>query len=156
MAVLLVMFMLTVEVTTGVQAINVSAASTQSVKSKAKKAYKNYVRKNLSSTVSYPDSRYKFYDINRDGRPEMFFSYRSGVRGGYKIYTYKKGKIIKMLDVEGAGAVYRNTRKKQIYISFSSGAANSWFTCYKMKNKKLVQVRKYYSASDFQGTLLGI
>lgn len=150
------MFMLAAEVTTGVQTINISAASTQSVKSKAKKAYKNYVQKYLSSTVSYPDSRYKFYDINRDGIPEMFFNYRSGVRGGYKIYTYKKGKIIKMLDVGGAGAVYRNTRKKQICISFSSGAASSWFTCYKMKNKKLIKIRKYYDISDFRGTLLGI
>ena len=68
--------------------------------------------------------------------------------------TYKKGKVIKMLDVTGAGGIYRNAQKKQIYISFSNGAANSWFTCYKMKGKKLVKVRKYRSSSGFKGTLI--
>ena len=113
-AVLLLMFILAVEVTTVSQKVNVSAASTRSTQSKAKKAYKNYAQKYLLSSVSYPYGTYKLYDINRDGIPEMFFTYMAGVRGGYKVYTYKKGKIIKMLDVTGAGGLYRNAKKKQI------------------------------------------
>lgn len=152
-AVLLAMFILAAEITTVMQEENVSAASIESTASSAKKAYKNYVWKYLSSSTDYPGSRYKFYDINRDGIPEMLFSYASGVRCGYKIYTYKKGKIIKMLDEIGAGGIYRNAKKKEIYISFSSGAADNWVIFYKMKNKKLVQTQKYHNrdSSQFQG-----
>lgn len=151
-AVLLIMFILAVEVTTVSQGVNVSAASSRSTQSKAKKAYKNYAQKYLLSSVSYPYGTYKLYDINRDGISEMFFTYMSGVRGGYKIYTYKKGKIIKMLDVTGAGGLYRNAKKKQICISFSNGAADSWATSYKMKGQKLVPVQKYHDISGFKGT----
>lgn len=151
-AVLLIMFILAVEVTTVSQEVNVSAASIRSTQIKAKKAYRNYARKYLLSSVSYPYGTYKLYDINRDGIPEMFFTYMAGVRGGYKIYTYKKGKIIKMLDTTGAGGLYRNAQKKQICISFSNGAADSWATSYKMQGKKLVPVRNYRSISGFKGT----
>lgn len=152
-AVLLIVLILAVELTAVSQEVNVSAAGTKTVKNKAKKAYKSYARRYLSSS-SYPYGSSKLYDINRDGIPEMLFNYMAGVRSGYKIYTYKKGKVIKMLDATGAGGIYRNAQKKQIYISFSNGAANSWFTCYKMKGKKLVKVRKYRSSSGFKGTLI--
>ena len=151
-AVLLILLMLAGEATTVMRQVDVSAASIRSTQAKAKKAYKSYVRKYLSSHVSYPYGSYKLYDINRDGISEMFFTYMAGVRGGYKVYTYKKGKIIKMLDVTGAGGLYRNAQKKQICISFSNGAADSWATSYKMKGKKLVPVRKYRSISGFKGT----
>ena len=51
-AVLLIMFILAVEVTTVSQGVNVSAASSRSTQSKAKKAYKNYAQKYLLSSVS--------------------------------------------------------------------------------------------------------
>ena len=92
----------------------------------------------------------KLYDINRDGVSEMIFTYMSGVRGGYKIYTYKKGKIIKILDVKGATGIYRKAKKKQICISFSSGASSSHSTSYKMKGQKLIKVRDYQGFSGFQ------
>ena len=118
-AVLLIVLILAVELTAVSQEVNVSAASTKTVKNKAKKAYKSYARRYLSSS-SYPYGSSKLYDINRDGIPEMLFNYMAGVRSGYKIYTYKKGKVIKMLDVTGAGGIYRNAQKKQIYIVFQS------------------------------------
>lgn len=134
--------------------MDVSAASAGTTQTKVKRAYKNYVRKYLSSHASYPYGTYSLYDINRDGVSEMVFTYMSGVRGGYKIYTYKKGKIIKMLDVKGAGGIRRNARKKQICISFSNGASDSWATCYKMKGQKLIRVRKYHSISEFKGPMI--
>ena len=61
---------------------------------KARNAYKRYVRNYLSSKKRFPYHQYRFRDINNDGVSEMFYSYASGVRTTYKIYTYKKGKII--------------------------------------------------------------
>ena len=153
-AVLFAMFILTAEVASVMQQVDVSAASVRTVQNNAKKAYKSYVRKYLKPSAGYPYGKYKLYDINRDGIPEMFFTYATGVRCGYKIYTYKKGKIIKMLDVTGASGIYRNAKKKQICICFSGGAADNWFIYYKMKNKKLVHARKYHNISKLGGSPL--
>ncbi len=146
--ILLVMLILITETTTVVQRVDVSAAGTKSIKNNAKKAYKNYVRKYLPSSAGYPYGMYKLYDINRDGIPEMLFAYQAGVRSAYKIYTYKKGKIIKMLDVtEGGSGLYRVKGKKYIVIHTSGGAADGAFTCYKMQGKKLVKVSEYRNVS---------
>lgn len=116
--ILLIVLILTVEITTISQEVYVSAASTRATQAKAKKAYKNYVQKYLSSRASYPYGSYKLYDVNRDGISEMFFTYMAGVRGGYEVYTYKKGKIIKMLDTKGAGGLYSNAQKKRFVFLF--------------------------------------
>ncbi len=109
------------------------------------KAYASYVKKKLSSTSKYPYGDYTLYDINRDGIPEMFFEYMAGVRSGFKIYTYKKGKVKALKSATGISRIYYNSRKKQICILSSSGAANNQYTTYKMQGRKLKRVSVYES-----------
>lgn len=60
--------------------------------SRAKRAYSSYYKKNLTER-KYPGRYKKLYDINQDGVPEMILSYMSGVRNGYKIYTYRSESV---------------------------------------------------------------
>ncbi len=107
------------------------------------RAYKKYLVKYLSSKKRYPGRRAVVCDINGDGIYEMFFSYNSGVRSTYKIYTYKKGKIIKMGEFSGCNFITYNTNKKQICVIGSNGASHSIQTCYKMVSTKLKKIAKY-------------
>lgn len=114
-------------------------------KKAVKKAYASYVKKKLSSTSKYPYGDYTLYDINRDGIPEMFFEYMAGVRSGFKIYTYRKGKVKALKSTTGISCIYCNSRKKQICILYSSGAANNQYIAYKMQGRKLRRVSVYES-----------
>ncbi len=111
------------------------------------KAYRRYINKYLSSNKKYPSHKAVVCDINVDGIYEMFFSYNSGVRSAYKIYTYKKGKIIKMGDFSGCNFITYNTNKKQICVIGSAGADHSIQTCYKMIFSKLKKIAEYESIS---------
>lgn len=118
---------------------------------KARNAYKRYVKNYLSSRKRFPGHRYKLCDINNDSIPEMFFSYAKGVRAAYKIYTYKKGKIIKKGDFSGCNFITYNRSSKQICVIGSGGASHSILTCYKMVSSKLKQTSEYECISDYSG-----
>lgn len=115
------------------------------------KAYRRYINKYLSSNKKYPSHKAVVCDINSDGIYEMFFSYNSGVRSAYKIYTYKKGKIIKMGDFSGCNFIAYNIYKKQICVIGSNGASHSIETCYKMVSTRLKRIAKYECISDYSG-----
>ncbi len=115
------------------------------------KAYRRYISKYLSSNKKYPSHKTVVCDINGDGIYEMFFSYTSGVRVAYKIYTYKKGKIIKMKELNGCNDIFCNQYSKQICVESSNGASHSIETCYKMIATRLKQVAKYECISDYSG-----
>lgn len=119
---------------------------------RVKNAYKRYVRNYLSSKKRFPYHRYRFRDINNDGVSEMFYSYAGGARTTYKIYTYKKGKIIKMKELDGCNEIVYNKNSKQICVIASNGASDSVQTCYKMISTRLKQVAKYECISDYSGS----
>ena len=81
-----------------------------------KRAYEKYATKKLLSNSKYPNGAYTLYDINRDGVPEMFFEYMSGARSVFKIYTYKKKKVVSVKSSTGISCIYYNSGKKQICI----------------------------------------
>ena len=122
-------------------------------KATVKKAYAAYVKRNLSSSSKYPYGDYAVYDINKDGIPEMFFEYMAGTRSGFKIYTYKNGKVSGMKSFIGVSRIYYNGKKKQICVLTSGGAADNQYTCYKMKGKKLVALSKYESVMEHYGNI---
>ena len=107
--------------------------------------------KKLLSNSKYPYGAYTLYDINRDGVPEMFFEYMSGARSGFKIYTYKKKKVVSVKSSTGISCIYYNSGKKQICILTSSGASDNTYTCYKLSGKKLKKVVQYKSVSSGSG-----
>ncbi len=147
-------------ISTGKGTVTIKAAGNSSYKAatirvkitvsdkKVKNAYKSYVKKHLSSKKKFPSGRYELYDINGDSIPEMFFSYSSGGRRTYKIYTYKKGKIIKIGDLSGCTDIFYNKKKKQICVQSSKSDAEDIFTCYEMGAKKLRQVSIYRHVSE--------
>ena len=124
-----------------------SALAAKPSKTTVKSAYRTYVAKNLSSSQKYPYGDYTFYDINGDGIPELFFEYLSGVRSGFKIYTYKNRKVFHMKSTVGVSRIYYSKSKKRICILTSGGAADNTYTCYKMNNGKLRKVSQYKSVS---------
>lgn len=111
------------------------------------KAYRRYINKYLSSNKKYPEHRAVVCDINGDGIYEMFFLYNSGIGYTCKIYTYKKGKIIKMKELNGCTNMCYNKKGKQICCSFPNGASHTIFGCYKMTSTRLKQVAKYEAIS---------
>lgn len=123
--------------------------------SRAKKAYTSYYKKNLTER-KYPDRYKKLYDINQDGVPEMILSYMSGVRYGYKIYTYRNGKVKCLKTFIGGCGIYYKKSKKYIAVMQSGGAADNMITIYKMKGGKLKKVVAYRSKSFYTGNNLQI
>lgn len=115
------------------------------------KAYTRYINKYLSSKKKYPGRRAVVCDINGDGIYEMFFSYNSGVRSTYKIYTYKKRKIIKMEELSGVNEIVYSRSRKQICVIASNSSSHSILTCYKMVSNKLKQASEYESISNYSG-----
>lgn len=115
------------------------------------RAYSRYIDKYLSSKRKYPGHRAVACDINGDGIYEMFYSYSGGARTTYKIYTYKKGKIIKMKELNGCNGIFCDQYSKQICVESSNGASHSIETCYKMISTRLKQVAKYECISDYSG-----
>ncbi|MCM1181364.1 MAG: hypothetical protein NC347_13995 [Clostridium sp.] len=117
---------------------------------KVKKVYKSYAKKHFTEK-KYPYNRYKLYDINKDGTKEMIMVYSYGVRNGYQIYTYKKGKVVKLHKgtYGGAGDIYRLKGTKKIVIMFSGGASDTSYTCYYMKGTKLKKGDTYRSWYEY-------
>ena len=124
----------------------VSAA--KPTKATVNRAYATYVKKHLSSKSRYPYSRYITYDINRDGIPELFFEYMSGVRSGFKIYTYKNKKVVGIKSSIGVSRIYYKSSKKQICILTSGGHADNTYTYYKLNGTKLKKLNQYKSVSS--------
>lgn len=97
-------------------------AATQ--KQKAKKAYAKILN---SKQKSGEDVWYAFFDINRDGIPEMIHTNSYAV---WNIYTYRKGKVTKASNelYIGEGRIYYYKAKKRllIYAGGTSGRYNIW------------------------------
>lgn len=126
-------------------AIPVSAAS-----SKWNSAVNKY-NKYVSTHSTFYDTK-KFYDINKDGKPEMILTYPAGVRGGCTIYTIKSGKVKRAGKVSGlCGQMVSKWKgnKKYIVIEWSNGASDSGFTVYKLKSGKLKKVTEYRGWYDY-------
>lgn len=118
---------------------------------KARNAYKRYIKNYLSSKKQFPSSFSRICDINNDGISEMLFRYNNGIRYTCKIYTYKKGKIIKMKELNGCTNIYYNKNKKQICVDSPNGASHAILTCYKMVSTQLKQISKYECIWDYSG-----
>lgn len=135
--------------------ITVNAAS-KSDFDMVSKAYSSYVKRKLSSYEKYPRGSYMLYDINNDGIYEMFFQFETGVRLGYKVYTFKNNKVVKLKSFAGCNGINYNKSKKQICVLESSSVYDNIFTYYTMKNNKLKKIAKYESIWDYSSETLKI
>lgn len=113
---------------------------------KVMKAYqryydKHYVRKGYSGLLR------NYYDINKDGIKEMYVSYEAGVRGAYDFFTYHKGKVIRLnktfYGCNDLNYMRGKKYRKCIAIQASQGASESFYTVYRIKGKKMIEVARY-------------
>jgi hypothetical protein len=123
-------------------AFPVSASAATKKWNTAVSKYKTYMQKH--SSVPYETRKY--YDINKDGTPEMIRTYLQGIRCSSTVYTIKNGKVKNAGKVSGlcGGMVSKwKGNKKYIVMEWSNGAEDSGFTVYKLKSGKLKKVATY-------------
>lgn len=144
-AILLAIFMAASAVATGPGTTVTYAASTTA--KKAARAYKSYHHRYLSSNNAFRDGQYTTHDINKDGIPEMIFSYASGVRGAYKIYTYRNKRVWILKTIEGCSGTMKY-KDKCIFVTTSGSASATAITRYKISSNKLTKVSVYKSVPD--------
>ena len=118
-------------------------------KKTVRKAYKKYIAENL--TTDYPNSKYKYIDINKDGVEELIFRYPlralNRSRNGYILLTYKAKKVYKVIDKRAPICAYIK-KNRGICFYESNGGSYGIFEEYRLKGKKLKKIVSYYITSE--------
>jgi hypothetical protein len=145
--------------------------------SKAVKAYKQFLKQNVS--VFYVDegdfytfnhesykksSGYIIVDMDKNGTPELVTYHPRGYNQGYLcLYTYKNGKVISVKKANGKKAKISENctaagwydtyacSKKHLHVKWEGGSQGTTETVYTLKNGRL---NKYLSSNvdDLKGT----
>ena len=131
-------------------AIPVSAASKAANNKKAVALYEKKAVK-----LTHLEAK-KYVDITGDGVKEAIFYYHPSNAGSgrmFVIYTYKNGKIKKILNDSNYGLekliVYR---KSKSFIAYGAGHGNEWYCYYKMKSgtyKEVAMKGRSYSSPSY-------
>ncbi|MCD8020098.1 MAG: hypothetical protein LUF92_11095 [Clostridiales bacterium] len=126
----------------------VEAASVKTQKKKALKAYKKFLKQ---STISWgyetnPNNEFGFYvkDMNGDKIPELFVTcYTTSAASGYeRMYTYKNGKVVELLEANHAGFyIYPS---KQIVVVDGAGTGGAFTYVCKLGKKKMTLMAEAY------------
>lgn len=130
-----------------------SVVQAKSVKKTMEKAKKAYVKKMNSIAENYSAHvRYRIIDITGDKIPECLAQYvREGKRHGtLKAYTYKKGKLKKILDIKNDNlniSLYRKTKTLTIGDSYHD-YRDCGFYQYRNGRFRLKAKKCYNSASE--------
>ncbi len=120
------------------------------VKSDAANAKKAYMKELKNYNDAMYTKKYCMKDIDQNGVDELIIQYQDGMNCRLLIFTYKDGKLGKLMDTTGMGELYYNSSNKQIVITFSSGAADADIIYYKMDDLQLKKVRHYRSVSVYE------
>ena len=138
--------------------VPVSAAKKPSKKTVAK-AYEKFLKKHIWNSRRYTGQEETidtFVDINKDGIPELVVQYPNGTKYGVLVYTYKKGKVVRMTSKKGyigISSVSQQKNKKYLVLQWTQDRESSGYDVYQMKGTKLKLVYrytyKYESLSEF-------
>lgn len=138
--------------------VPVSAAKKPSKKTVAK-AYEKFLKKHIWNSRRYTgqgETIDTFVDINKDGIPELVVQYPNGTKYGVLVYTYKKGKVVRMTSKKGyigISSVSQQKNKKYLVLQWTQDRESSGYDVYQMKGTKLKLVYrytyKYESLSEF-------
>lgn len=125
-------------------------------KSVVRKAYRKYVYNYLGhleySQPQYPNGRYKFYDLDKDGIEEMFFQWSSGSGYGYKVYTYRKSdgvRLVKNITSTGRSLTYKG--KNIRVVTKTSGVTTT--TYWRLNLSKMLKYAEYKAVQNSNGTV---
>ena len=96
------------------------------------------------------------FNINKDGVPELVVQYPNGNKYGVVVYTYKKGKVVRMTSKKGyigISSVRQQKGKKYLVLQWTQSRQSTGYDVYQMKGTKLKRVYrytyKYESLSEF-------
>lgn len=107
------------------------AATKAATNKKAKKLYKKKV-KELSK--EHKGVSYKFMDVNKDGIIDVIIDYLNGNGAAwgntFEIYTYKKGKLVKLLSTGGYFLEQMYVYKNGIVV-YGDGRGREYYEYYK-------------------------
>ncbi len=114
---------------------------------KVQKAYMKQVKK-LYNKGNQRSTIYRMHDFNKDSVKELIVAQAAGARGNYYVYTYKKGKVIK-LTKRAYSNIGRLKGTKYIVGVLAGGAAGNVYEVFAIKGKKLKLVARYMSEYDY-------
>lgn len=131
-------------------AVPVSAAKKPSMRTVAK-VYSRHLQKYVwraKRYISQGQTTDTLVDINKDGIPELVVQYPYGNKMGVVVYTYKKGKIVRMTSKRGyigISSVYqqKGKSKKYLVLRWTQDRQHSGYDVYQMKGTKLKRVYRY-------------
>ena len=138
--------------------VPVSAAKKPSMKT-VTRTYRKFLKKhiwNSSRYTSQGETTDTLVDINKDGVPELVVQYPNGNKYGVVVYTYKKGKVVRMTSKKGyigISSVRQQKGKKYLVLQWTQSRQSTGYDVYQMKGTKLKRVYrytyKYESLSEF-------
>lgn len=114
---------------------------------KVKKAYMKQVKK-VYNKGNKRHTMYKMHDFNKDGVKELVVAQAAGARGNYYVYTYRKGKVVK-LNKKTYNEIGRLKGTKYIVGLLSGGSAGNVYEVFAIKGKKLKLVARYISEYNY-------
>ena len=140
---------------------DIPAVQASSVKKTVKKAKKAYEKKMESFATEYDtDGYYRIVDVTGDKVPELLIDYGVTSRhGALRIYTYKKGKLKKILDIGNDNLtiyVYRKTKTLLIYDGYHGYNERAYYKYTKGKfrlkakkcNNDAAEIQNWYENSS--------
>ena len=113
------------------------------------RTYRKFLKKhiwNSSRYTSQGETTDTLVDINKDGVPELVVQYPNGNKYGVVVYTYKKGKVVRMTSKKGyigISSVRQQKGKKYLVLQWTQSRQSTGYDVYQMKGTKLKRVYRY-------------
>ena len=143
-AFLLASLMMILEVSVGFQAVEVSA-KVQPLET----AYKAYVSHYLYDSIGKKNAKVTYYDLDKDGKDEMFIKYTVNGKNAYKVYTYRaknKKEVVQIMNITSNGvSMTRNGKTLRVVTTKGSTLVT---VDYVKSGNKLLQKNTYESRTN--------
>ena len=91
----------------------------------------------------YSNPKTYLWDINKDGVLEMIFQYGNGKSSGFRVYTYKNGKIVLVQKLTGVKRFWGVQGKKYLVVDQDNNFKSGNYTVYKMNGTKMKRICIY-------------
>lgn len=107
------------------------------------KKYDQWRQKYVYNKNKYSNPKTYLWDINKDGVLEMIFQYGNGKSSGFRVYTYKNGKIVLVQKLTGVKRFWGVQGKKYLVVDQDNNFKSGNYTVYKMDGTKMKRICIY-------------
>lgn len=107
------------------------------------KKYDQWRQKYVYNKNKYSNPKTYLWDINKDGVLEMIFQYGSGKNSGFRVYTYKNGKVVLVQKLTGVKRFWGVQGKKYLVVDQDNDFKKGNYTVYKMDGTKMKRICIY-------------